>query len=655
MNFNLKADFSPAGDQPFAIKEICQSFSEGASRQILMGVTGSGKTYTVSNIIKNLNLPTLVLTHNKTLGAQLYEEFKKFFPENDVGYFVSYYDYYQPEAYIVHESKYIEKDARINAEIERLRNQAVKKLVTSSHPIIIGTVSSLYGIGAPKDYIENVMNIRKGDSIEPKKVAEKLLSIGYIYEMGAISNGTFERQNDSMKIQTADDENSILLEWFGDEIDSIASIDSISREKNADLEKVSIFPSTLHIMSDKNRNKIFENIKNELNHRISFFNREDKILESERLKQKTLYDLEQIKTFGTVKGIENYSRHFQQRKEGDPPTCLIDFFPKKFLTIIDESHASIPQFKAMPKGDHSRKKSLIEHGFRLPSAYDNRPLTFEELRKKIDKTLFVSATPGLWEMENCEKITEQIIRPTYLTDPKIEIHPRKKQINHILKEIKKAKSKNDRILVIALTQKMSEEISQFLQEKNIKSGWLHAKIKTFERIKIIHDLRSGKIDCLVGVNLLREGLDLPEVSTIAILDADKQGFLRSTRSLIQIMGRASRHINGKVLLYADSISPSMDEAIKETSRRRQIQKEYNKNHGKKPKGIKKSIKMSKLFLIGEEDLLSSKDYKKGIRLIKKLENEMLNHADNLEFELAASLRDRIEAISEEIEMWEKDE
>ena len=651
MNFNLKTQFSPTGDQPKAIKSIVKGFEEGSKKQTLLGVTGSGKTYTVSNVIQSLGLPTLVLTHNKTLAAQLYEEFKTFFPNNAVGYFVSYYDYYQPEAYIVHENKYIEKDAKINTEIERLRHQAVKNLITSKHSVIIGTVSSVYGIGAPKDYLNKILAIKKGDLIEPKDIGKRLVSMGYVYETGSISNGTFERQNDTMKIKTPEEEDSILIEWFGNEIESIKKIHTISREKISSEEKVTIFPSTLHVVNDKNREKIFCEIKEEMKVRESSFKKEEKMIEAERIREKTLYDLEQIQTFGTVKGIENYSRHFQQRKKGEPPTCLVDFFPKDFLTIIDESHVSIPQFKGMPKGDRSRKKSLIDHGFRLPSAYDNRPLNFDELMKKTNKTLFVSATPGSWEIENSEKITEQIIRPTYLIDPKIEIHSRSNQINHILKEIKKAKSKGDRVLIIALTQKMSEEISEFLQEKNINSGWLHAKVKTLERIKIIHQLRSGKIDCLVGVNLLREGLDLPEVSTIAILDADKQGFLRSTKSLIQIIGRASRHLNGKVVLYADSISPSMSEAIGETSRRREIQKEYNKKNNKKPKSIKKSIKMSKLFLIGEEESISSKDYSKGIKLIQKMEKEMLLHADNLEFELAAALRDRIEAMAEEIETW----
>jgi len=651
VNFNLKTQFSPAGDQPKAIESIVKGFKEGSKKQTLLGVTGSGKTYTVSNVIQSLGLPTLVLTHNKTLAAQLYEEFKTFFPNNAVGYFVSYYDYYQPEAYIVHENKYIEKDAKINTEIERLRHQAVKSLITSKHSVIIGTVSSVYGIGAPRDYLNKILPIKKGDLIEPKDIGKRLVSMGYVYETGSISNGTFERQNDTMKIQTPEEEDSIVIEWFGNEIESIKKVHTISREKISSEERVTIFPSTLHVVNDKNREKIFCEIKEEMKVRENFFKQEEKMIEAERIREKTLYDLEQIQTFGTVKGIENYSRHFQQRKKGEPPTCLVDFFPENFLTIIDESHVSIPQFKGMPKGDRSRKKSLIEHGFRLPSAYDNRPLNFDELMKKTNKTLFVSATPGSWEIENSEKITEQIIRPTYLTDPKIEIRSRSNQINHILKEIKKAKSNGDRVLIITLTQKMSEEISEFLQEKNINSGWLHAKVKTLERIKIIHQLRSGKIDCLVGVNLLREGLDLPEVSTIAILDADKQGFLRSTKSLIQIIGRASRHLNGRVVLYADSISPSMSEAIGETSRRREIQKEYNKKNNKKPRSIKKSIKMSKLFLIGEEESISSKDYNKGMKLIQKLEKEMLLHADNLEFELAAALRDRIEAFVEEIETW----
>ena len=651
MNFNLKTQFSPAGDQPYAIKKIVEGFKKGIKKQTLLGVTGSGKTYTASSVIQSLGLPTLVLTHNKTLAAQLYEEFKTFFPDNAVGYFVSYYDYYQPEAYIVHENKYIEKDAKINTEIERLRHQAVKNLVTSKHSIVIGTVSSVYGIGAPKDYLNNILTIRKGDLIEPKQIGKKLVSMGYVYETGSISNGTFERQNDTMKIKTPEEEDSILIEWFGNEIESIKKIHTISRERKSSEKKVTVFPSTLHVVNNENREKIFCDIKEEMESQEDLFKKEEKSIEAQRIREKTLYDLEQIQTFGTVKGIENYSRHFQQRKQGEPPTCLVDFFPDNFLTIIDESHVSIPQFKAMPKGDRSRKKSLVDHGFRLPSAYDNRPLQFNELMDKTDKTLFVSATPGFWEIENSEKITEQIIRPTYLTDPKIEIHSKSKQINHILKEIKKAKSKGNRVLIIALTQKMSEEISEFLQEKNINAGWIHAKVKTLERLKIIHQLRSGKIDCLVGVNLLREGLDLPEVSTIAILDADKQGFLRSTKSLIQIIGRASRHLDGRVLLYADSISPSMSEAIGETSRRREIQKEYNKKNNKEPRSIKKSIKMSKLFLIGEEESINSKDYKKGINVIEKLEKEMLLHADNLEFELAAALRDRIEALAEEIETW----
>lgn len=651
MNFNLKTQFSPAGDQPYAIKKIVEGFKKGIKKQTLLGVTGSGKTYTASSVIQSLGLPTLVLTHNKTLAAQLYEEFKTFFPDNAVGYFVSYYDYYQPEAYIVHENKYIEKDAKINTEIERLRHQAVKNLVTSKHSIVIGTVSSVYGIGAPKDYLNNILTIRKGDLIEPKQIGKKLVSMGYVYETGSISNGTFERQNDTMKIKTPEEEDSILIEWFGNEIESIKKIHTISRERKSSEKKVTVFPSTLHVVNNENREKIFCDIKEEMESQEDLFKKEEKSIEAQRIREKTLYDLEQIQTFGTVKGIENYSRHFQQRKQGEPPTCLVDFFPDNFLTIIDESHVSIPQFKAMPKGDRSRKKSLVDHGFRLPSAYDNRPLQFNELMDKTDKTLFVSATPGFWEIENSEKITEQIIRPTYLTDPKIEVHSKSKQINHILKEIKKAKSKGNRVLIIALTQKMSEEISEFLQEKNINAGWIHAKVKTLERLKIIHQLRSGKIDCLVGVNLLREGLDLPEVSTIAILDADKQGFLRSTKSLIQIIGRASRHLDGRVLLYADSISPSMSEAIGETSRRREIQKEYNKKNNKEPRSIKKSIKMSKLFLIGEEESINSKDYKKGINVIEKLEKEMLLHADNLEFELAAALRDRIEALAEEIETW----
>ncbi|MBC8515014.1 excinuclease ABC subunit UvrB [bacterium] len=649
--FHLEAPFKPAGDQPKAIGELVEGFDSGIQDQVLMGVTGSGKTFTVSSVIQSLDMPTIVLTHNKTLAAQLFEEFKGFFPHDNVGYFVSYYDYYQPEAYLPHQDKYIEKDAQVNDEVERLRHHAVRSLLTGRNAIIVATVSAIYGLGSPQDHRKRMVSVEVGDQLSPSEWGRRLVSMGYEYEEGAIRPGTFQRRGDGMDVHPSDSEQMVRIEFFGAEVDRLVLLDPLERTPLGHPQSFLFLPATLHTVNEEAMESVLDDIKEEMEVQERRFLTSKRYLEAERIRRRTLYDIASLENFGTVKGIENYSRHFQGRRVGVPPPCLLDYFEAPFLTVMDESHVSVPQFRGMVRGDRSRKETLVEHGFRLPSALDNRPLTFEELREATGPTLFLSATPGDWERAEAGRIVEQLIRPTYLVDPHIEVRTPEGQMEDLLREISKAREKDERVLVIALTQRMAEEIASFLQEKRVRAGWIHAEVETLERIKTIHQLRAGRIDVLVGINLLREGIDMPEVSLVAILDADKQGFLRSTTSLVQIMGRAARHVSGRVILYAEQMSDGMRMAIGETQRRRKIQSAYNDTHDITPKSILKPLSTNQLLLVGEEAIIQAKNVDAGKKELARLEREMLNASDQLAFELAASYRDRMEALAIEIAKW----
>ncbi len=649
--FKLVSEYKPKGDQPKAIEQLVDGIYSGLPFQTLLGVTGSGKTFTMANVIAEVNRPTLVIAHNKTLAAQLCSEFKEFFPENAVEYFVSYYDYYQPEAYIPHTDTYIEKDAQINEEIEKLRHSATAALLERRDVIIVASVSCIYGLGSPEDYKNQTLSLRVGQVYDRDAILRKLVNIQYERNDVNFTRGTFRVRGDVIEILPASlTEKAIRVELFGDEVDRILEIDTLTGEILGQRKHVSIFPATHYITAPDYLETAIRNIEKELEERLEEFRSQGKLLEAQRLEQRTRYDLEMIREVGFCTGIENYSRHLTGRKPGEPPYTLLDYFPEDYLVIIDESHVTVPQIGGMYEGDKSRKTSLVEHGFRLPSALDNRPLRFEEFEEKLNQVVFVSATPGPYELEHSRKIVEQIIRPTGLVDPEVEVRPVKGQIDDLLDEIRTRVERNERVLITTLTKKMAEDLTDYFREAGLKVRYLHSEIKTIERMEILRDLRLGVFDVLVGINLLREGLDLPEVSLVAILDADKEGFLRSDRSLIQTMGRAARNVNGKVIMYADTITGSMRRAIDETNRRRKLQIEYNRKHNITPQTVQKSVRdvieATMVAEKGPEYKLSQKKVeempKSEIkRLVQELEKEMHDAAKALEFERAAVLRDLI--------------
>ncbi|MBI1627515.1 excinuclease ABC subunit UvrB [Bacillus safensis] len=648
--FELVSNYQPQGDQPKAIEKLVEGIHQGKQHQTLLGATGTGKTFTVSNLIKKVNKPTLVIAHNKTLAGQLYSEFKEFFPNNAVEYFVSYYDYYQPEAYVPQTDTFIEKDASINEEIDKLRHSATSSLFERRDVIIIASVSCIYGLGSPEEYRELVLSLRTEMEIERNQLLRKLVDIQYSRNDIDFQRGTFRVRGDVVEIFPASrDEHCIRVEFFGDEIERIREVDALTGEILGDRDHVAIFPASHFVTREEKMEKAIINIEQELEEQLEKLRENGKLLEAQRLEQRTRYDLEMMREMGFCSGIENYSRHLTLRPPGSTPYTLLDYFPDDFMIVVDESHVTIPQIRAMYNGDQARKQVLVDHGFRLPSALDNRPLTFDEFEKHINHIVHVSATPGPYELEKTPEVVEQIIRPTGLLDPIIEVRPIEGQIDDLIGEIHARVEKNERVLVTTLTKKMSEDLTDYLKEIGIKVNYLHSEIKTLERIEIIRDLRLGKYDVLVGINLLREGLDIPEVSLVAILDADKEGFLRSERSLIQTIGRAARNAEGRVIMYADNMTKSMDIAIQETKRRREQQEAYNEKFGITPQTIHKKIrdviKATKIHEDSEEyetkaaPKLSKMSKKEREKVIEKVEMEMKDAAKALDFEKAAELRD----------------
>ena len=645
--FKLHSKFEPTGDQPEAIKSLVDGIKKGDKFQTLLGVTGSGKTFTMANIINQVQKPTLILAHNKTLAGQLYSEFKEFFPENAVEYFVSYYDYYQPEAYMPQTDTYIEKDSAVNEEIDKLRHSATAALFERKDVIIVASVSCIYGLGDPEDYSGLTLSLRPGMEIGRDKLLRDLIDRQYDRNELEFVRGKFRAKGDTVEIYPSNEnEKAIRVEFFGDEIEKISEINPLTGQRIAVRNHVLIFPNSHYATSKDKMEKAIVTIEQELEERIKYFKENDKLIEAQRIEQRTNFDIEMMRETGFCQGIENYSRHISGRAPGSAPYTLLDYFPKDFLMLIDESHVTVPQVRAMYNGDRARKNTLVDYGFRLPSAYDNRPLTFEEWEGKINQVVFVSATPADYEEKHSVNTAEQIIRPTGLLDPKIEVKPLENQVDDLIEQIRETTEKGERVLVTTITKKMAEDLTAYLKELNIKVTYMHSDVDTLERLTILKELRQGKYDVLVGINLLREGLDLPEVSLVAILDADKEGFLRSERSLIQTIGRAARNVNGRVIMYADELTDSMEKAIKETNRRRKIQMAYNEEHGIVPQTIKKDIRDDIKATIIEESAEKynvSKDTDVN-ELINTLTTKMLEHAQRMEFEEAAKIRDQIKEL-----------
>ncbi len=655
--FELVADFKMTGDQPQAVDKLVEGLNKNYKHQTLLGVTGSGKTFTMANVIARARRPALVISHNKTLAAQLYTEFKEFFPNNAVEYFVSYYDYYQPEAYIPQTDLYIEKDADINDEIDKLRHAATRALFERRDVVIVASVSCIYGLGSPEEYHSFVLSLKRGVNYNRYKLLHTLVDMQYERNDIDFTRGKFRIRGDTLEIQPAYEELALRLEFFGDEVERIVEIDPLTGEIVAQLDSVDIYPAKHFVTSQDKLLRAIESIKQELEERLKELKQQGKVLEAARLESRTNYDIEMLKEAGYCAGVENYSRHLSARPPGSPPWTLLDYFPDDFLLFLDESHMTIPQLHGMYHGDRSRKETLVEYGFRLPSALDNRPLNFDEFQQRVNQVVYISATPSPYEYEHSQQIVEQLVRPTGLLEPTVEIKPTKGQIDDLMDEIKKRVDKGERCLVTTLTKRMAEELADYLIEMGIKTHYLHSEIVTLERVEILRDLRLGVYDVVVGINLLREGLDLPEVSLVAILDADKEGYLRSEGALIQTMGRAARHVDGHVIMYADTITTSMANAMKETQRRRQIQEVYNKEHGITPQGIRKAIKdiTERVKVVAETrtPYTATPFLKEDIaRLIKELESQMKIAARNLEFEKAALLRDRILELRKEFDYIE---
>lgn len=650
--FKLISKYEPTGDQPQAIEYLSKGIKSGKKFQTLLGVTGSGKTFTMANIIQKVQKPTLVLAHNKTLAGQLYSEFKEFFPENNVEYFVSYYDYYQPESYIAQSDTYIEKDASINDEIDKLRHSATASLFETRDVIIVASVSCIYGLGDPIDYEHMIVSLRPGMEIDRDKVLKKLVNMQYSRNEIDFKRGTFRAKGDILEIYPSDrGESAIRVEFWGDMIEKVSEINPLTGKSIGTREHVMIFPNSHYVATADKMERALVTIEEEMQERVEYFKSENKLIEAQRIEERTNFDLEMMRETGFCQGIENYSRHISGREPGSPPFTLFDYFPKDFLLLIDESHATIPQVRAMYNGDRARKDSLVKYGFRLPSAYDNRPLTFKEFEERINQVVFVSATPADYENEHSkENVVEQIIRPTGLLDPKIEVKPVTNQVDDLIEQIRIRVEKNERVLVTTLTKKMAEDLTAYLQSLDIKVNYMHSDIKALERMEIIRNLRLGEFDVLVGINLLREGLDIPEVSLVAILDADKEGFLRSERSLIQTIGRAARNTDGTVIMYGDELTQSMEKAIRETNRRRAIQEQYNKEHNITPQTIKKDVREAiraiKAEDIGVEFKVNKDEDIKDI--ITRLTDEMLKFAADMEFEKAAEIRDKIKELEKMI-------
>ena len=646
--FKLHSEYTPTGDQPKAIEYLSNGIKEGKKFQTLLGVTGSGKTFTMANIIEKVQKPTLVLAHNKTLAGQLYSEFKEFFPENHVEYFVSYYDYYQPEAYIASSDTYIEKDSSVNDEIDKLRHSATASLFETRDVIIVASVSCIYGLGDPIDYENMIVSLRPGMKKTRDEILRKLIKMQYTRNELDFKRGTFRAKGDIIEIYPSDQsESAIRVEMWGDEVEKNSEINPLTGKATATRNHVMIFPNSHYVTTSDKMERAIQTIEEEMEEQVKYFKDNGKLIEAQRIEERTNFDIEMMKETGFCQGIENYSRHISGREAGSPPFTLFDYFPDDFLILIDESHATIPQVRAMYNGDRARKESLVKYGFRLPSAFDNRPLKINEFEERINQCVFVSATPADYEKEHSkDNVVEQIIRPTGLLDPQIEVKPIENQIDDLIEQIKIRAERNERVLVTTLTKKMAEDLTSYLKEIDIRVRYMHSDIKALERMEIIRDLRLGEFDVLVGINLLREGLDIPEVSLVAILDADKEGFLRSERSLIQTIGRAARNTEGKVIMYADELTDSMEKAISETNRRRKIQQEYNETHGITPTTINKSVRdaisITKVEEIQEEYKISKEESLEDI--IAKLTDEMLKHASLMEFEKAAELRDKIKEL-----------
>ncbi len=657
LGFRLAGNYKPAGDQPGAIEKLTEGLEAGLSHQTLLGVTGSGKTFTIANVIQRVQRPTLVLAHNKTLAAQLYGEFKEFFPENAVEYFVSYYDYYQPEAYVPSSDTYIEKDSSVNEHIEQMRLSATKALLERPDTIIVATVSAIYGLGDPASYLEMVLHLSRGERIDQRKILRRLADMQYKRNDLELTQGTYRVRGDVIDIFPAESEREALrVELFDDEIDSLLMFDPLTGEVLRKIQRYTVFPGTHYVTPKERLIRAADEIRDELHDRLLQLKEAGKLVEAQRLEQRTRFDLEMIREMGYCNGIENYSRFLSGRGPGEPPPCLFDYLPGNALLVVDESHQTVPQLGAMYRGDRSRKETLVEYGFRLPSALDNRPLRFDEWEKLAPQTVFVSATPGSYELQCSGQVVEQLVRPTGLVDPQVEIRPVRTQVDDVLSEIRLRTERNERVLITTLTKRMAEDLTEYLDEHKVKVRYLHSDIDTVERVEIIRDLRLGKFDVLVGINLLREGLDMPEVSLVAILDADKEGFLRSENSLIQTIGRAARHLNGRAILYADKMTGSIRKALEETGRRRQKQLEFNQAHGITPRGIQKAVAdimegayvapefRSAIKVAEAENDYRSLTPEQALKRIRKLEQEMQKHARNLEFEEAAKLRDEVQKL-----------